>query len=99
MPSQLPQDLPRLRSELQTKFAGCGAATRAAGELVLNAIDSLWDDEQGIPSPAALEINRVMGPLFDAVLSAPTPGAVHTAVDDLVATWRALAPTLDLRIR
>lgn len=96
MPTKLPHDLPRLRSSLLPKLAGCGAATRAAGELVLNAIESLWDDEQGIPTPAAQAVDATMSPLFDAVLSSPTPAATRAAVDDLVATWKRLAPTLVL---
>lgn len=99
MPTRIPHDLPRLQSEFSKKLAGCGAATRAAGELVIDAIDHLWDDEQGIPTPAADSINRTMSPLFDAVLAAPTPAATRAAVDDLVAAWRRLAPTLDLKIR
>jgi len=39
-----------------------------------------------------------MSPLFDAVLAAPTPGATRAAVDDLVAGWKQLAPTLGLKI-
>jgi len=53
MPTKLPQDLPRLRSEFSTKLAGCGTATRAAGKLIYEAVESLWDDDQGIPDADA----------------------------------------------
>lgn len=97
MPITLPQDLSRLRSDLSTRLGGCGAGTRVAAEGIVDAIEGLWDDEQGIPSAGVEILNREISPLFDAVLGQRTPGAVQRAVDDLVSAWRRVAPTLPLK--
>ena len=88
MATRIPQDLARVRGECDRDLARYPAQRRAVRS-ILDKLDDLWSDPQGVPADLAARIDTLV-PHFDALERAVTQAEIERAVDGLVRAYDAL---------